>query len=391
MLTGWTALVTWTGGRGSPRWSASWSTLASLYAIYWFLLVLAWCQPRGTVGATRATVLAWLATLALGVAGTLAAPRRGPAASGDGGPLPGARSRCWWPSSRSLAPLSLLLPEDQRRRRPGRLSPPSPGALAGLLDTRVRNASSWCRAAACGPAAADPSRWPAYGSPSGVPGVHRAELAVADGGRQRRWTRPAQRGRAGGRPRAAALLAGRPRRDGSPAVTIAVQAELAATLAARGDGRATDQMLEMRAMAHEALREARELARGYRPLDLANELDGAARCSRRPASRSGRASARLPRAGTRPPAGSSARASPTCSAIPRQLVEIDVRPTGSSGLQRRCASGQLAAGDGSGLHGLRERLPPLGARRRASGDEGRWTVFVAPRRLRSAPSPRATS
>jgi two-component system sensor histidine kinase DesK len=57
--------------------------------------------------------------------------------------------------------------------------------------------------------------------------------------------------------------------------TIAVQAELAATLAARGDARATDQVLEIRSTAHEALREARELARGYRPLDLPAEVDGA--------------------------------------------------------------------------------------------------------------------
>jgi two-component system sensor histidine kinase DesK len=57
--------------------------------------------------------------------------------------------------------------------------------------------------------------------------------------------------------------------------TIAVQAELAATLAERGDGRASQHILQVRETAHEALREARELARGYRPLDLHAELDGA--------------------------------------------------------------------------------------------------------------------
>ena len=50
--------------------------------------------------------------------------------------------------------------------------------------------------------------------------------------------------------------------------TIAVQAELAAKLTERGDVRAVDQILEVRETAHVALREARELARGYRPLDL---------------------------------------------------------------------------------------------------------------------------
>lgn len=58
--------------------------------------------------------------------------------------------------------------------------------------------------------------------------------------------------------------------------TIAVQSELAATLAARGDERAGQRMLEVRGVAHAALKEARELARGYRASDLATELDGAA-------------------------------------------------------------------------------------------------------------------
>ncbi len=57
--------------------------------------------------------------------------------------------------------------------------------------------------------------------------------------------------------------------------TIAVQSELAATLAARGDDGAPERMLEVRDLAHDGLREARELARGYRPTDLAHELEGA--------------------------------------------------------------------------------------------------------------------
>ncbi|WP_121253349.1 sensor histidine kinase [Nocardioides ferulae] len=57
--------------------------------------------------------------------------------------------------------------------------------------------------------------------------------------------------------------------------TIAVRAELAATLAERHDARAPELVRELRTTAHEALREARELARGYRPLDLSQELDGA--------------------------------------------------------------------------------------------------------------------
>ncbi|WP_181313063.1 sensor histidine kinase [Nocardioides campestrisoli] len=57
--------------------------------------------------------------------------------------------------------------------------------------------------------------------------------------------------------------------------TIAVQAELAATLAERGDERAAPLVRQVRSTAHEAMREARELARGYRPLDLGQELQGA--------------------------------------------------------------------------------------------------------------------
>lgn len=57
--------------------------------------------------------------------------------------------------------------------------------------------------------------------------------------------------------------------------TIAVQAELAATLASRGDDTAPARMLEVRGLAHEALREARELARGYRSTTLTQELEGA--------------------------------------------------------------------------------------------------------------------
>ena len=57
--------------------------------------------------------------------------------------------------------------------------------------------------------------------------------------------------------------------------TIAVQSELAASLAERGDSQAPGRMLEVRGLAHAGLREARELARGYRPTDLGQELEGA--------------------------------------------------------------------------------------------------------------------
>ncbi len=60
---------------------------------------------------------------------------------------------------------------------------------------------------------------------------------------------------------------------------VAVKSELAAELARRGDEpsvrRAAEQSVEVRALAQEALRESRALARGYRDVDLAAELDGA--------------------------------------------------------------------------------------------------------------------
>lgn len=57
--------------------------------------------------------------------------------------------------------------------------------------------------------------------------------------------------------------------------TIGVQAELAAAYVDRADARAADQIRTVRQTAHEGLREAREIARGYRPLDLHQEVDGA--------------------------------------------------------------------------------------------------------------------
>jgi two-component system sensor histidine kinase DesK len=57
--------------------------------------------------------------------------------------------------------------------------------------------------------------------------------------------------------------------------TIGVQAELAAAYVDRSDPRAGDQVRTIRQTAHEGLREAREIARGYRPVDLRQEVDGA--------------------------------------------------------------------------------------------------------------------
>ncbi|WP_127572718.1 sensor histidine kinase [Georgenia faecalis] len=56
---------------------------------------------------------------------------------------------------------------------------------------------------------------------------------------------------------------------------IAVKSELAAELARRGDDGALAQMLEVRELAQDSLKEVRGVVAGYREVDLAAELDGA--------------------------------------------------------------------------------------------------------------------
>ncbi|WBQ06233.1 sensor histidine kinase [Kribbella sp. CA-293567] len=56
---------------------------------------------------------------------------------------------------------------------------------------------------------------------------------------------------------------------------VAVRSELAAALATRGDATAADQMLDVRQIAHDSLREMRAVVSGYRTTDLASELAGA--------------------------------------------------------------------------------------------------------------------
>ncbi|HEY1134801.1 MAG TPA: histidine kinase [Nocardioides sp.] len=148
--------------------------------------------------------------------------------------------------------------------------------------------------------------------------------------------------------------------------TIAVQAELGSRLAERGDERAAGTMLEVRAAAHEALREARALARGYRPVDLTTELDGA---------RSLVASAGIgwhedlddlpPR--WREPVGWVVREAITNvlrhATATRVAVRWDRTPTGAGSLVVRNDGARPAASDtsGTGLVGLEERLVAVGA------------------------------
>jgi two-component system sensor histidine kinase DesK len=56
---------------------------------------------------------------------------------------------------------------------------------------------------------------------------------------------------------------------------IAVKSELAGRLAERGDAGAAAEMAEVRRVAHDSLREVRDVVRGYRTADLGAELAGA--------------------------------------------------------------------------------------------------------------------
>jgi len=158
--------------------------------------------------------------------------------------------------------------------------------------------------------------------------------------------------------------------------TIAVQAELAATLAKRGDERAAERMLEVREVAHEALREARELARGYRPTDFSQELDGARALLRSAGIEVRLSGDAMPRAWHE-----------AAGWVVRESVTNVLRHSSARFVEITYADGELrvdndgaqpgGSSDGSGLRGLRERLLPLGASLVARpGDGDRWSVVA---------------
>lgn len=160
--------------------------------------------------------------------------------------------------------------------------------------------------------------------------------------------------------------------------TIAVQAELASTLAERGDERAAARMLEVRAVAHEALREARELARGYRTPDFPTELEGA-----RSLLRSAGIEVRLdvdamPRAWQEAAAWVVREAATNVLRHSRaSVVEIAYAADGRLRIVNDGADPRRTSDGGAGLRGLRERLTPLGATLEAGPDgDDRWSVVA---------------
>ncbi|WP_244930606.1 histidine kinase [Nocardioides sp. W7] len=156
---------------------------------------------------------------------------------------------------------------------------------------------------------------------------------------------------------------------------IALQAELGAKLARRGDPAAADRMLEVREVAHEALREARELARGYSPTDLAQELEGARSLLRSAGIEVALDVEDLP-AELHEPAGWVVREAVTNVLRHSEATRVVISYDGAA---LRVANDRPTAadgGDGTGLSSLATRLAGVGATLEVEGGEDRFAVVV---------------
>lgn len=159
---------------------------------------------------------------------------------------------------------------------------------------------------------------------------------------------------------------------------IAVQAELAGAYVARGDARAAGTLGDVRATAHTALREARELARGYRSVDLDRELEGA-RSLLRSAGIDSRADLEgLPGSWADPVARVVREA---VTNVLRHSRATLVTMSYDDGVVVVRNDGALAAtgGGGQGLVGLGELVAPLGARIDTARDGEHFELRVVPR------------
>ncbi|PUA81186.1 sensor histidine kinase [Nocardioides currus] len=156
--------------------------------------------------------------------------------------------------------------------------------------------------------------------------------------------------------------------------TIAVRAELAAALARRGDPSAADTMLEVRTTAHDALREARELARGYRASSLERELEGASSLLAAAGIETVVSVADLP-----------ARWHEPAAWVVREAVTNVLRHSAATKVEIAWRDGVLSvandgsgeqqrSGNGLGIVGLGERLAPLGSVVSTTLRDGRWTL-----------------
>ncbi|OHV29883.1 MULTISPECIES: sensor histidine kinase [Pseudofrankia] len=186
---------------------------------------------------------------------------------------------------------------------------------------------------------------------------------------------------------------------------IAVQSELAARLATRGDAGVVKRMLEVRQVAHDSLREMRAVVDGYRRADLGAELAGA-RSLLRAAGVACRVTGEVSRDGRDQALPASAQA--TLGWVVREATTnvihhseattctIDLEVRGGPGRARtavlriandgvpavpagttRLGGSAPAPGAGSGLAGLEERLAGLGGVLTAAREPGGYFVLEA--------------
>jgi len=373
-------------------------TRVSLYLLFWFLVPLAALGAAATAKSVPAIVIIVAMAVALGVAGNVVlreSIRLHPAYA----PVP-------W---RSLTVLGVLvavtevlvftLPEDDRFAATLVAIPALAWGAGGLRDRRIQ----WGLVATCAllPLLATGSLGlAAYGLGVSVFLIFTVQstLWILDVVTELERSRQTQ----------AALAVAEERLRFSHDVhdvlgrrlsTIAVQAELAATLAARGDDRAPQHILDVRETAHVALREARQLAHGYRPLDLDSEIDGAISLLRSAGIACTADLGDLPAPWHEPVARvireavtnvlrhSSATQVEMSYADGVVVIRNDgARPAATGGDASRPAAGG-STGGGTGLRGLAEHLAPSGAAITAEQDGEHFAVRVdltgTPSRARS--------
>ena len=335
-------------------------TVGSLYLIYWFLVPIMALNAAVTVPGDA--VVVGVVTIVVGVAGTFTL-RRAVALYPDHAPLP-------WRELTVLVTLAVvadglvfLLPEKSRFAAALAIVATLAWGAGGLRDRRVQ----WFVHAACAALVLVPTgsiAFATYGLAVALFLVFTVQSTL--------WLFGVVTELDRARATEAALAVAEERlrfsRDvhdvlGRRLSTIAVQAELAATLTTRGDERGPEQMLLVRETAHEALREARELARGYRPLDLDTEVDGAVSLLRSAGVSASADLADLPEAWHEPMAR-----------VIREAVTNVLRHSSATRVEMRYADGAVVIrndglttsprprlDEGSGLAGLAEHLAPLGA------------------------------
>ncbi|MGC4937719.1 sensor histidine kinase [Kribbella sp. DT2] len=162
---------------------------------------------------------------------------------------------------------------------------------------------------------------------------------------------------------------------------VAVQSELAARLAERGDASAAGQMLDVRRIAHESLREMRAVVGGYRATDLSTELAGAQSVLRA----AGITCRVIGNGGTLPPATQTALAWVVLEATTNVLrhsnattckIELEADKQAVVLRVSNDGVGQASTTEGTGLAGLRERLAGVAGTLTVDRPSG-WFVLLA--------------